>query len=332
MKIHIIFSFKNGPYGGGNQFLKALRAQFIENEAYAERPEEADVFLFNSFQDIRPTLTFKRKFPGKPFVHRVDGPISLYRNSQSPAVDRTIFSVNDTIADATVFQSRFSLETNRLLGMKESRFEAIIYNAPDNSVFFPDTQDKPLSKPYRKTRLISTSWSSNPMKGFDVYRHLDEHLDFDRYEYLFVGNTPVPFRNIQVLPAQTSQKLAELLRSSDIYITASRKDPCSNSLIEAIACGLPAIALNDGGHPELVGKGGELFEKAEEIPAKLRQIEERYRKYQAAAPRFQIQEAARQYISFLENVCESRKEGVFVPKQLSLPDRLIISLQSILTR
>ena len=53
-----------------------------------------------------------------------------------------------------------------------------------------------------------------------------------------------------------SDGVARLLREHDVYLAASRDDPCSNALLEALACGLPAAYLDSGGHPELVGAGG----------------------------------------------------------------------------
>ena len=50
-----------------------------------------------------------------------------------------------------------------------------------------------------------------------------------------------------------------------MYIAASRDDPCSNALLEALACGLPAAYLESGGHPELVGEGGLPFREDEEL-------------------------------------------------------------------
>ena len=55
----------------------------------------------------------------------------------------------------------------------------------------------------------------------------------------------------------------------DVYIAASQDDPCSNALLEALACGLPAAFLESGGHPELVGEGGLPFRDDEELPAVL---------------------------------------------------------------
>jgi glycosyltransferase involved in cell wall biosynthesis len=330
MNIHIIFHFQDGPYGGGNQFLKALRKIFRETGCYAENPEEANLFLFNSFQDIRPVLRMKYEFPDIPFVHRVDGPISLYRDSSTASLDQLIFSLNEKLADATIFQSHFSLIQNRRLGMRKSQLETIISNAPDHDVFFK--KNIPVETIHHKTRLISTSWSSNAMKGFDIYQYIDEHLDFSRYEYVFVGNTPIPFKNITVVPPQPSEKIAEMLRASDIYITASKKDPCSNSLIEALSCGLPAVALNDGGHPELIKTGGELFNTPAEAIEKIEMIVENYTSYIKEIPIFSITEKSKEYVDFLQAVLNKKRNGSLIPKSITQTQRFSLVLKSFFER
>jgi glycosyltransferase involved in cell wall biosynthesis len=57
-----------------------------------------------------------------------------------------------------------------------------------------------------------------------------------------------------------------------VYLATSRDDPCSNALLEGLACGLPAAFLRSGGHPELVGEGGVGFDEAEELPAVFAQL------------------------------------------------------------
>ena len=37
MKIHILYPFKDGPWGGANQFLKAVKEYFIKRESYTEK-------------------------------------------------------------------------------------------------------------------------------------------------------------------------------------------------------------------------------------------------------------------------------------------------------
>jgi glycosyltransferase involved in cell wall biosynthesis len=63
-----------------------------------------------------------------------------------------------------------------------------------------------------------------------------------------------------------SQPLADLLRAQDLFLAASLDDPCSNALLEGLACGLPAAFRRSGGHPELVGDGGIGFDEPEELP------------------------------------------------------------------
>lgn len=263
--IHILYPFHEGAWGGGNQFLKALRHIFEERGWYTDNPARADIILFNSFPfgTLCDFVTAARlRQEGKVLIHRVDGPISLVRGKDRYA-DECLFEWNGLCAHGTVFQSRWSLEQSLRLGMDPAEPTTIIMNAPDPSLFFP-APDAPLP-PGRKPRLIATSWSKNKRKGFEVYEFLDNHLDFSRYDMTFVGNSPIRFQRIQHIEAVASDGVAALLRNHDIYITASEADPCSNSLIEALHCGLPAVALNDGGHPEIVGTAGVLFEGTRDI-------------------------------------------------------------------
>ncbi|KKN06556.1 hypothetical protein LCGC14_1076110, partial [marine sediment metagenome] len=46
MKIHILYSFHKGPYGGGNQFLKALKKNLKKLNVYEENIGENLLFLY----------------------------------------------------------------------------------------------------------------------------------------------------------------------------------------------------------------------------------------------------------------------------------------------
>jgi glycosyltransferase involved in cell wall biosynthesis len=114
--------------------------------------------------------------------------------------------------------------------------------------------------------VIATSWSDNPRKGSDVLEWLDRQLDEDELEVTFAGRTERRFERIRVVGPLASDRLAELLRAQDVYLAPSRDDPCSNALLEGLACGLPAAFRRSGGHPELVGEGGLGFDDPEELP------------------------------------------------------------------
>jgi len=256
MKIFIVFELLDQPTGGGNQFLKMLKKQFALQGALADSPDSADIFLFNSHHFLKNVSSYKKSFSSAKFVHRIDGPMRLY-NDLSDARDQQVYFANETFADATIYQSEWSKNKNLEMGLEPNKIHTTIQNCADDSIFFPPQEPKPKRE---KIKLFSSSWSNHPKKGFDFYRHLDQNLDFNKYEYFFAGRSPINFKNIKNLGPLKSEDLADKLRQSDIFVTASQNDPCSNSLIEALSCGLTCIALNSGGHPEIAKNNRLLFE------------------------------------------------------------------------
>ena len=97
----------DGPWGGGNQFLKALKYTFEAKGYYENDPIQADAFLFNSHHNLKKVIKLKRKYPNKIFIHRVDGPMA-YRGRSGKKIDKQIFRINSLLADGTVFQSEWS--------------------------------------------------------------------------------------------------------------------------------------------------------------------------------------------------------------------------------
>lgn len=314
MCINIQFPFdKYG--GGGNQFLKALRKRFKEQNIYEDSHIKARVILFNSHHSFNRVLSIKKNHPGKIFIHRIDGPIHLVRG-RNKELDEIIYKFNKVVADGIIFQSDWCRELNEKESGISSKYETVIHNAPDSKIF--NRIEKIEFGKNKKIKLISTSNSSNWRKGFDIYKYLDENLDFSRYEMTFVGNSPIDFKNIKWIKWVPSLKLAGILRRHDIYINASQNDPCSNSLIEALCCGLPAVALNNGGHPELVKKGGELFNKKEDIIEKIERIVKDYKAYQSQIPKFSIEEVALKYYEFAQRIWRDIQNGKYKSKELNL--------------
>ena len=273
--------FRRPPFGGGNQFMLALSGELEGRGFRIERnrlSSSTQACLFNSFNFDFRILRRAGKSGSARMVHRVDGPVDRYRGDRR-GVDRAIWEINREVADATIFQSQYSLDAHRELGL-EFLAPVVIRNAVDPAVFFP--AESALSPGSRKTRLVSSSWSDNPNKGAAVYKWLEENLDWRRYEYTFVGRSPLRFDRIRMHPPVDSRDLAAVLRDHDIFITASLHDPCSNALLEALACGLPAIYARSGGHPELVGDAGYGFESREEIPGLLERLGDNYEQVRGA--------------------------------------------------
>jgi glycosyltransferase involved in cell wall biosynthesis len=293
----LFHEFAPSPTGGGHQFLRALVAELERRglEVEVNRiSRDTNVCLFNSFNfDFRRLRRFAR--PGCRMVHRVDGPIGMYRGFDD-GTDARIEQINGELADATVVQSRFSLESHRSLGI-DLRSPTVITNGVDPAIFHPPDSHEPVAD--RKLRLVTTSWSNNPNKGAEIFSWLDRHLDWNRYELTYLGRAPEPFARIRTIGPLATRPLAAELRRHDLYVAASRNDPCSNALLEALACGLPAAYLASGGHAELVGEGGLPFERADELPAVLDRLVDELAERRAAIRLASLSDVADSYLGVL---------------------------------
>ncbi len=293
----IAMPLDDGPTGGGNQFLKALRGVWRTTDRYAEDPASADVVLFNSFQHLRAAAELRARSPKAIFLHRADGVTRLYNTPDDPR-DAAAIRANRFLADGTIFQTEWCRDAHLRLGWPDDRPHIVIGNAPDPAIFAPGPEHGCAARP----RVIVTSWSNNPNKGADVLEWLEAkapRLDFD---VTFVGNAPRPLVNIRRLDPVPSTRLAEILREQDIFLMPARNECCSNALAEALACSLPALARNDGGNPEVLGRGGALFDRVEEIPARIAEIAANYAAYRMAIPKFDIDAIARRYEAFADTV------------------------------
>ena len=293
----VFHEFAPPPSGGGNQFLAGLVGELRRRGLDVEVNRISGgtpVCLFNSFNfDDRRLGRFARA--GCRMVHRVDGPIGVYRGFDD-GTDRHIADLNRVYADATVFQSRYSLDKHRELGL-ELRDPVVIPNAPDPAVFH--AEGRALLDLGEPVRLITTSWSDNPRKGAEVIAELERRLDPARFSLTFVGRSSVPFERARMIPPVPSAEVARLLREHHVFVFASLNEACSNSLLEALACGLPALYVESGSNREVVGDGGLAFEGAEDAAARLEELVARWGELQAAIRVPSLGETADRYLEVL---------------------------------
>ena len=295
--VSIFYEFHRPPFGGANQFLRALRRDFTRRglrvETNAVGPTSRGC-LFNSFNFDVERLTRRRR-PGCAMVHRVDGPVALYRG-QADGTDERVAAINGALADVTVFQSRYSRDAHEKMGSVFRR-PTVIPNAVDPGIFHP--APAPRVPRGRKVRLISTAWSDNANKGGPAYRRLESMLDWSRFEYTFVGRCAESFERIRRVPPLRSRELAATLRDHDIYVTASLHDPASNALLEGLASGLPALYVKSGGHAEIAGEAGFGFDEVEDVPALLDRMVAEYEEIRARIRVPALADVAERYLGLL---------------------------------
>lgn len=301
--ISLWHTFKKPPYGGGNQFMMALQGAMERqgiNVVTNKLSGSVDVHICNScWFDYDKFEKKAADFPIR-MIHRIDGPVTLYRG-EGRDVDDLIFTLNEKLASATVFQSAYCFRQSYKLGFKAVS-PVVISNGVNQEIFNAGGESQ--FDGQRKIKLISSAWSDNPRKGGPFLKWLDKTLDWSRFEYTFVGRVKGRFENIQHIPAVPSQELADILRKHDIYVSVSLHEPCSNALLEALSCGLPALYRDDGGNPELVSFGGLPFHDESDVLEKLDRMAEHHKSFCNLISIRSIDDIAARYIKLAEKICD----------------------------
>jgi glycosyltransferase involved in cell wall biosynthesis len=110
ISISLWHEYHKPPYGGGNQFMMALKKAFERNGVSVvvnKLHPSVDVHICNSAWFDVHKFQAQLKEKSIKMVHRIDGPITFYRGEGS-GEDNRIFEINSRFASATVFQSAFS--------------------------------------------------------------------------------------------------------------------------------------------------------------------------------------------------------------------------------
>jgi len=299
-KISVLRDLKRPPFGGGNQFILALINQLKKNDKISiyhnAFNKKIDAYLIDYIWLNKKYADFLIKNKPKNLIHRLDGLLHFYRdNKEDKYLDDYAFKLNNELATKSIVQSNYSFELYKKFNYKPTN-PFIIHNAVNDKIFFKN-KNKKFNK--NKIKIVSTSWSDNKNKGIEIYKWLDNNLDFNKIEYNFIGRINCNFKNIKKIKPVNSIILSQILRDQDIYITASKEDACSNSLLEALNCGLPSICLNSGGHPELIKGGGFIFNNKEEVPNIINLLSEDYFFYRNQINVESIQSVAKKYFNVI---------------------------------
>ena len=167
----------------------------------------------------------------------------------------------------------------RLLQATGFRAERIgvIYNGVETRRFYPCAA---LRDEFRQKLglaedefCIGTVGRLDPVKDLMTLFRATEHLDSRRkWRLLIVGDGPesarlqeaacsMPWLKGRVAFTGDSQQVPDMMRAMDVYVLPSIFEGIANSLLEAMATGLPVVVSRTGGNPEVVadGESGYIF-------------------------------------------------------------------------
>jgi len=247
MKIYLNRKSVKGPWGGGNKTVTILanHLQLSGHEVVykLDTPNIDVLFCFdprpNNFGEwYKHILNYKNGRPKTKIIQRVG---DLGTHGKPELTDLVKQSIK--FSDFLIFPSEWAKEQSGFLGENSK----IIHNAP-LSIFHKFKKEADLKKD--KIELITHHWSTNPKKGFEIYKYLDENIVGDRFGFTYIGSLPsnFKFKNTTYIGATGDNEfLAEKISNSDIYFTASEEEAGANHVLEGLAAGLPVIYHTNGG-------------------------------------------------------------------------------------
>ena len=232
------------------------------------------VLLTGGVRDL-PGLVRARR-AGVRIVQRLDGINWLHRRLHTGARhylraeygNRLLALLRKRFVSQIVYQSGFVREWWQSRYSHERVPTSIIHNGVDLSVFTPDG---PHTRPPDRLRVLLVEGSlqggyeSGLATAVELAGRLAESLPVElqvvgrvapQVQAAMSTHSRVPILWAGVVP---HEQIPEIDRSAALLYSADLNAACPNSVIEALACGLPVAAFATGALPELVtGESGRL--------------------------------------------------------------------------
>lgn len=233
---------------------------------YKERPSGPNMFMSRLIKCLESNhgVVFTNKKPhialgviflpqkGAKRIVRVDG---CYYNKayMSGGINKAVFNAINK-ADGVIFQSEFSKKMClKMLGAKP-KLNTVIYNGVDQNWI----SNIAFNKEYADSKIFiaTASWRNSKRPKSIVKSFI--HANIPHSRLLMIGKIDKKINHpaVNYLGKRSSEDIISLLKNSNALIHLCKIESCSNSIIEALSCGIPVVCNNIGGSPELVKNDG----------------------------------------------------------------------------
>lgn len=304
MKVYFNRRPTPGPWGGGSKVLFAIIEECLSrnHEVYFEEAIRSsnnfDVLFCidprpNQTVDYKEILFKKSQNPGTKLVQRI-GDLGTHGKPELFNLLKAIIRFPDVV----VFPSEWA---KNYLSPPENKKCRVISNAPLQQ-FILHHKSKTFPE---KLSIVSHHWSNNSLKGFEIYKSLDDYcLSTNKSTFTFIGRKPDNISLSNYVPPQDVDGLVSKLPEHQIYVTASKQEAGANHVLEAMALGLPVLYHKDGGSiNEYCKDYGMVYESFDEL---IHIIENKRDELQAIANSMTYQRSskdmAREYVDLFESL------------------------------
>jgi len=255
------------------RFIQGLNTRGIAHSFDLTDPKNTSILVIGGTRHLWKLWQAKQR--GVPVVQRLNGMNWMHRVQRTPLHNflraelnnRLLSFIRRHISHKIIYQSIFSQDWwVRVFGDSQNP-KTVIYNGVDLEIFSPEGPESPPAN-HDRILLVEGHLSSANAGGLQTAVRLAQAVKDSRtrpVELMVVGDVSdsvkaqahslapdvwITWRG--VLP---SEAIPALDRSAHLLFSADLNAACPNSVIEAVACGLPVLAYDTGALGELVQSG-----------------------------------------------------------------------------
>ena len=265
-----------GPASFRARLVKGLDARGIQVTLNPADPTCASILVIGGISRMQVLWMARRR--GVRVVQRLNGMNWIHRRRYTGARhfirsewnNFVLSTIRRSLADRLVYQSNFARTWWQTVYHTVPAAARVIYNGVDLNTFHPDgPSDRP--KDHDRLLLVEGRLGGGNEMGLQNAVNLAQRLNElvgRRVELVVVGEVPPKLRSLYerehpgmvhwqgVVPRE---EVATFDRSAHLLFSADLNAACPNSVIEALACGLPVVSYATGALPELIqGDAGEV--------------------------------------------------------------------------
>jgi len=336
LKIYFTYKTKDGPFGGANRFNTNLRKVISDSPDHQEVSDiaEADIVYATQLSrgpgstesmkisDLRYSydeLVNKIPHGSKLVVRAVNllshafdqssllnvlNPKSLLNRMRFKKFDNEVIDLIN-VADGVIYQSEYQKSFFEMAGAKNQNFR-VIHNGAGID-FLKECVEKEIKS---KINILSVGATDRKTKRHDLLVEISKNPMVD---VSYVGNWPKNLKagKVKLKGYLNRSDLLKLYSQFHFYYHPAIKDPCPNSIFEAIASGLPVLYNPAPGSSAEIVKNAGFPLREKYLFEDLNFAKDNYLKaieyIKSNQHYYLISRSSREYLSFFESILKPRK-------------------------